>query len=370
MGGLLDEKIDTGSLRPIPPEACLHFHRSMGTLIDEVNSEMEGRADLAQLIGAGNLSLMRDNHNNHAAFMDNVFFLGNYTLLASVIPWVYRVYAARGFSLDYFPTELQAWSRAIQAHLPAPLAEPILAVYAWMIQHHPLFAGSAETPPSLEGPQVPPVALNPFLESAIKGDSGAVERLAREALGEKPSLEALYLWILEPLMREIGRRWEQAMITSAQEHIASALVTRMMSVAYAKFETEPLLGKRAVVCTGPHEQHQIGAWMVSDLLELRGWDARLLGANPSPEDLLALLDEFRPALLCLSVTMPFHLRDAVQFIETLRKHANLSGLKIMVGGQAFALDPALPERIGADGWALDARSAALLAEQWWGDRTK
>lgn len=360
----MNHVITTHGLTPVSAEACLVFHQSLGTLTDDVNREMEGRPDLPHLIGCDNIALMKDNHGNHAAFMDNVFFLGSFTLLARMVPWVYRVYTARGFSLDYFPAELQAWARAIENRIPPACAKPILDVYAWMIEQHSLFAELAQAPEAIEPTHIPAIDLDRFLEVFLKGDFQAAERLAKESLGDQPDLEGLYLWILDPVMREMGRRWEKALITSAQEHIASALVTRMMSVAYAKVDVEPTLGKRAVVCSGPHEQHQIGAWMVSDLLELRGWDARLLGANPYAEDLLSLLNEYRPMLLALSVTMPFHLREATQLIATLRKIPELRGMKVLVGGSAFALDPTLPAAIGADGYAPDARSAALLADHW------
>jgi len=358
--------VDIHKLAPIPTGACLAFHQVLGTLVEDVNHELEGRSDLSKLIGVNNRELMRENHSNHAAFMDNVFFLSNYTLLARIVPWVYRVYTARGFSLDYFPAEFQAWAKAIQDRIPEPFAEPILQVYAWMLSNHEVFAESARVRDS-EGAalQTLDIDLDRFVEVFQKGDFKAAEALVKEVLGEQSDLEEFYLWILDPVMREIGRRWEQSLISSAQEHVASALVTRMMSVAYAKVDLEPTLGKRAVVCAGPQEQHQIGAWMVSDLLEVRGWDARLLGANPAPEGLLSLLDDFRPAILAVSVTMPFHLRDVAHLIDSLRKRPGLEGLKIMVGGPAFALDETLPAAVGADGYAPDARSAALLAEDWW-----
>jgi len=342
------------------------YHQAIGTLTDDVNRELTSRPDLSKLIGPDNLALMRDNHSNHASFMDNVFFLGNYSLLANIIPWVYRVYSARGFALDYFPAELKAWTHAIQNRIPTPLSEPIIGVYAWMENNHQSFSNLARGQALAETPfQNLDIDLNRFVEVFLRGDFNTATRLVKEALGDKPDLEAFYLWILDPVMREIGRRWEHANISSAQEHVASALATRLMSVAYAKFDMAPTLGKRAVVCTGPQEQHQIGAWMVSDLLETRGWDVRLLGANPSAEGLLSLLNDFRPAILAISVTIPFHLQDTALLIESLRSHQALGDLKIMVGGSAFALDRALPSAVGADGYAPDARSAALLADEWW-----
>ena len=363
---LMDLPAEIQTLPPIPTGACLAFHQALGTLTDDVNRQLEGRSDLSLLIGADNQSLMRDNHSNHAVFMDNVFLLSNYTLLARIIPWVYRVYSARGFSVGYFPVELKAWMKAIQARISHPQSEPIMDVYSWMLTNHEMFVECARAPHSVGAvSQNPDINLDRFVDVFLKGDFKAADGLVKEALGDQPDLEEFYLWILDPVMREIGRRWERSLISSAQEHVASALATRMMSVAYSKFDMEPTLGKRAVVCAGPHEQHQIGAWMVSDLLEVRGWDARLLGANPSPDGLLSLLDQFRPAILAVSVTMPFHLRDAAQLIETVRARPGLQDLKIMVGGPAFAMDETLPTAIGADGYASDARSAALLAEEWW-----
>lgn len=361
----MDLALESQALPPIPSAACLAFHQMLGTLTDAVNSDLEGRKDLHGLIGPSNLELMRDNHRNHAAFMDNVFFLSNYKLLARVVPWVYRVYTARGFSLDYFPVELQAWMEAIRDRIPPLAARPILEVYSWMIQHHEAFAECRNALHSQPPGQGLEIDLNGLVDVFLEGDFKAAERLTMAALGEQHPLEHFYLWILDPAMKEIGQRWERSEISSAQEHIASALVTRMMSVAYAKLDKEPIRGKRAVVCAGPGEQHQIGAWMVSDLLELRGWDARLIGASPSPEGLLSLLDAFRPGILALSVTMPFYFRDVAQLIDTIRSHAELEGLRIMVGGQAFAQDPHLWTTLGADGFAPDARSAALLAEGWW-----
>ncbi len=361
----MDPAVGIGVLSPIPTAACLSFHESMGTLTDDVDRELEGRPDLKDLIGADNVELMRDNHRNHVAFMDNVFFLGNYNLLARIVPWVYRVYTARGFTLDYFPVELQAWADAIRNRMPPQQAAPILAVYAWMIRHHDDFAQQAHLPEAVAPAPVHAIDLDRFVEIFLEGDFKAAERLTRETLGERPDLEEFHLWILDPVMREIGRRWERSLVSTAQEHVASALVTRMMSIAYSRVDRDPALGKRVVACSGPHEQHQIGAWMVSDLLEARGWDARLLGADPSPEGLLSLLDAFKPAVLALSVTVPFHLRDAAQLIESVRRRPGLEDLRIMVGGQAFMTDTSLAAAIGADGYAPDARSAALLAECWW-----
>jgi methanogenic corrinoid protein MtbC1 len=350
-------------LPPLPAASALAYHQALATLTEDVARDLEGRAELRALIGPDVLDLMQGNHRYHAAFMDSVFFLGDYHLLARTIPWAYRVMTSRGFPLDYFLVGLAAWREAIGRRIPAPLAEPLMAVYSWMIRHHPTFSSEAS---DLDGSRARwEVDLDPLLDALLEGDLKAAERQVQALLGPAPDLEPFYLRILAPAMHEIGLRWETARISTAQEHLASALVTRLMSAAYARTTPEPCPGKRALVCCAPNELHTIGAWMVADLLELDGWDVRFLGGDLPGADILGLVADFRPRLFMLSISMPFNLRAGAGLIEQIRGCPAGSGLRIMVGGQVFRADPGLAKAIGADGFAPDARAAALLAESWW-----
>ena len=114
----------------------------------------------------------------------------------------------------------------------------------------------------------------------------------------------------------------------------------------------------------PNEHHQIGAWMISDLLEVRGWTTRFLGADTPTQALLEALDDFRPRVLALSVTMSFNLRNTADLIARVRQHSGRRAPRIMVGGRVFQETPGLALSIGADGEAADAAGACLLAEAW------
>jgi len=170
--------------------------------------------------------------------------------------------------------------------------------------------------------------------------------------------------MLDPAMREIGRLWEEARITTAQEHMASSLVVRMMAKAFARVDAQTNPEKRCLVSASPNEHHQIGAWMISDLLEVRGWTTRFLGADTPTQALLEALDDFRPRVLALSVTMSFNLRNTADLIARVRQHSGRRAPRIMVGGRVFQETPGLALSIGADGEAADAAGACLLAEAW------
>ena len=90
-------------LPAIPGDAAKEFADSRGSIIAMVNSAMEARDDLTILTGGNPVSVVRDNHVNHANTMAVTFGLGSLDILAMTAPWVYRSYIYHGFSPDYFP---------------------------------------------------------------------------------------------------------------------------------------------------------------------------------------------------------------------------------------------------------------------------
>jgi methanogenic corrinoid protein MtbC1 len=121
---------------------------------------------------------------------------------------------------------------------------------------------------------------------------------------------------------------------------------------------------RAVVTTVAEEFHELGAWMVADLLTLDGWDVSYLGPDTPTKDLLDMLARLKPDLLALSSAMPFNLIRVQEVIEATRAGKEMEQIRIMVGGRIFRDMTDLWRIVGADGWAPDAQEARLLAQRW------
>jgi methanogenic corrinoid protein MtbC1 len=354
------------SLPIVPADAAARYGESNESMVALVNADLQGRKDLARLIGNSPLDVMFANHANHAAFMSNVFSLGQNELLARTLPWVYRSYRGRGFSYDYFPVELSAWVRAVEACLPPGQAAPILAVYQWMLACHAevvLLAGAK----GVDGPDRSPYPSGPwagmrerYLAALVAGDPAAALEIAR-AITSPADLESFFLSVIQPAMYEIGDRWEAGELSVAREHLASAITSRVVaSLSTARNVKKPWRG-RAVVSAAPNEFHELGAWMLSDLLEADGWEVSYLGANTPQEDLVEMVRDRRPAVVALSVTMPFNLDRTKAIIAALRAQTASGPVRILVGGRVFNRQPGLSEAVGADGWAENAHDAVLQA---------
>jgi len=110
------------------------------------------------------------------------------------------------------------------------------------------------------------------------------------------------------------------------------------------------------------ELHDLGIRMVSDFFELSGWKTYFVGANtPTPSILQAVASQDAD-LLALSATIPWHLVEVENVITEVRKTKNIKDVKIIVGGRAFTPDPELWKKIGADGYAPDAKSVMEVAK--------
>ncbi len=64
------------------------------------------------------------------------------------------------------------------------------------------------------------------------------------------------------------------------------------------------------------------------------------------------------------VELGSHLGAVSEVIAAIRAAPACAGVKILVGGAPFNVDPMLWQRLGADGWAPDGQSALAVAEGW------
>ncbi len=356
-------------LPAVPPEAAQNYEKHLQVMIDQVNDTLQAHPDIHRLIGYNPLDMMHTNHQNHARFMVNVFKYHTHELLITVVLWVYRTYHAHGFEFDYFPIELTAWRDAVTAHLDPSKTPEIIAVYQWMLdRHQEMVKWSQETrQDTRDADPAWQEVIGAFLEALLEGDSQKCLAMAKDIVKTAKGLETLYLEIIQPSLHEIGRLWEADDISVAQEHLATAIVARLMATLFPHLQAAPEKKGRAVVTAATNEFHETGARCVADLLELDGWEVDYLGANTPSDELIRYLKQVKPAILLVSVAMPFNIDPTCQMLTKILDAPDLADLKIMVGGLAFASAPDLWQITGANGYAPDARGAVNQARTWWED---
>lgn len=349
----------------VTPDATSQYIQARNALLDEVNTLMTAHPRIATLIGGNAMSMMHENHRNHIDFMATVFKFNRFEMLVKTVPWVYRAYRAHGFSFDYFLLELEAWKTAVKKRLDPAAAGEINAVYDWMLNNHDAMIELSTVIPEEKDayPELTGERRN-FGACLLAADFHNCLIIAEVVLAKEKGQEALYLGLIQPVMYEIGRLWEQDKISTAEEHLATSIVGRILAGLYAKLPLPPSSRGKAVVTCAPNEFHELGGRMLADMLEAAGWDVLFLGANTPAEELIKLVRKTSPRFLAISLTMPFGIDKVAAIVATLKSDHDLGHVKIMVGGSAFNADQNLWRQIGADAWAEDPQSAIRQALTW------
>ena len=176
------------------------------------------------------------------------------------------------------------------------------------------------------------------------------------------TIEDIYLKIFQNVQYEIGRLWQLNQISIAQEHYATSVTQLAMSQLYPKIFTSFKKGKKALTTCIGDELHELGIRMVADLLELNGWDTVHLGSNTPAVEILKLIEEKKVDLLAVSITLPKQLEESRSLINSVRQNNKLRKVKILVGGRLFMQNKGLWQKIGADGFASNAKEAVKVAD--------
>lgn len=175
------------------------------------------------------------------------------------------------------------------------------------------------------------------------------------------SVKSIYQNIFQVTQYEIGLLWQYNKISVANEHFCTSATHIIMSGLNQKLFNENRLGRSMLACCIEGDHHEIGIRMVTDFFEMEGWDTFYLGANLPDQQLIDALEEFKPDVLALSITLPFHVSNASALINRIKGIFGDS-IAIIVGGYPFQINPGLWQKMGADGFADSASNAVKIAD--------
>jgi methanogenic corrinoid protein MtbC1 len=335
-------------LAGIDANAIRDYEERLPQLIQSVAREIEKREDLQYLIGPDERSLLIHHHWSHSEFMlTHVRTQDGSTLVQGMIQ-MYTTLFGRGFSPIYFPIEFETWKRAIAIHLDPN--HPLLTLYQTLIDHHPEFfvlSCIPETMSSSEEEESLTSYFRSYLDAILEPNTQKAVEVSQAYIKTVWDIPEWWEHIITPALYEVGRLWAEGEITVGQEHVATSITQRVISLHYPKILEIPRQHGTIVVSSSPNEFHEIGARILADMLEIHGWDVYFTGANTPVDGILELLREHHAQFLCISTTMVSHLEDVAAMVREVRSMPDFS-VHVIVGGQAYVGDPTSWKAVGAD----------------------
>lgn len=340
-----------------------------GTAVDEargaiaarlVDKEFQAHPELLQRYGAKGRAKSLDDAGYHLRYLAEALASENPQFFVDYVGWAKIMLAKHGVRAEDFLFHLQCMQEAVSESVASDLASEATRIIADAMAEFPALPEDIET---FIDPSKPHAALaNHYVQSLLRGERQHASRLVLESVANGIGIRDIYLHVFQPSQYEIGRLWQTNQISVAQEHYCTAATQLIMSQLYPYiFATEKSGGRLVATCVSG-DLHELGVRMVADFFEMAGWDTYFLGANtPIPAVVQAVIER-KATVLGISATITYHVRTVAEMIAAVRASPDCAGVRILVGGFPFNLDPELWRKVGADGHAPDADAAIALAQ--------
>lgn len=284
-------------------------------------------------------------------------------------PSLFRDYVAwakvRLLSLGIAAPDLEQHLRLLEEVLRERLDPQVaVAAAAYIEQALDAFDILSRDPPTFIRDNMPLYELSrAYLNALLAYRRHDATRLILDAVAGGTPVADVYLYVLQPVLREVGRLWQTNRASVALEHYCTAATQVVMARLLPQVFSAERVGRTMVATCVGDELHEVGVRMVADFFEMAGWDALYLGANVPSESIIATLVEQRADLLGISVTITAHMSTAAELIAAVRAHPDCTQVKVCVGGYPFNLTEGLWRKMGADGYGPDARTAIEICNR-------
>lgn len=300
----------------------------------------------------------REDVHFHLSSLAEAIAAGSPSLFADYVSWAKVMLAGRGVPEEDLAANLEVLKDALRGELPPEEAEVAAGYVDAGLDRLP--GAPSELPSFLEEAGPLSELAREYLRALLAGDRQTASRRVLDAVGQGVPVKDVYLRVLQPCQREIGRLWQMNRLSVAQEHYCTAATQLVMSQLYPYIFSGERRGRTLVATCVAGDLHEIGVRMVSDFFEMDGWDTFYLGADTPTPSVLRTLKERRVDVLLVSATITSHVRAVSGLVEAVRASFG-DRVKILVGGYPFNVDPDLWRRVGADACAGDAEEAIAVA---------
>ncbi len=204
-----------------------------------------------------------------------------------------------------------------------------------------------------------------FISILLREDDQAALEFALGLTEKGMSADDLYEGVFADAARKMGEMWSTDDCSFYDVTVGTGRIHRLVREFSHQFQSEqhyPGGTGRILLACAADEQHSLGIALLAEFFVRDGWDVHI-GPGLGSEGLLDKVKESEYDLLGFSVSVSGRISKLQQDIRRARQVSRKREIQVIVGGQLISADPSLSQRIGADGYAVDARSAVREARR-------
>jgi methanogenic corrinoid protein MtbC1 len=269
----------------------------------------------------------------HLAFLAGAIEVGSPEMFGDYLRWTARMLGARGIAAR----DLEENLKLLCKRLPGVLLPE---------DRHEILNFVAKAEEAYRAPRSSsrfndngPLALERrvYLAAIISGQKEAALKIIDEVIKSAHDFVDIYVEIFAQAQSQIGDLWELNQITVAQEHAATAITEDAIDVLYRRQISSWRRRGSMVVAVNSGEIHQLGANLVTKVMEANGWDVQFLSTDVSSARVVAAVERSSATVLCISTTLVANLPEAVKLVRAVREKVKTNSPKIILGGAAYQM---------------------------------
>ena len=193
-----------------------------------------------------------------------------------------------------------------------------------------------------------------FLTALLGPDPVHAHSIVDDAMDRGTTFETICMEIVQPALHELGRLWQSAHVSVAQEHVATAICQNVLARTFQPAGHSPGPERKLIASCPDGELHGLGLRMVADFAQNQGWTVHYLGTSVPLSHLRSFVESHDPDVVAISTSLAINLPNARATFEML---AQLPRRPFLVaGGSAYGGREEAAVAIGADAFASDARA--------------
>lgn len=194
--------------------------------------------------------------------------------------------------------------------------------------------------------------INHMIASVIRFDEAGLEETYGEALSYYP-VETVTERLLQPLLAELGRRWQDGEGTVAEEHFFAFYLRNKLGARF-HHRSRAGSGPRLLMACLPEDRHETGLLLFALSANDSGYRTILLGADMPLEELPAAARK----TACDAIVLAGLIEPTREILERrLPELVRAARVPVLVGGRASTVVPDGIRRAGADVLGTDTAQA-------------
>jgi methanogenic corrinoid protein MtbC1 len=293
----------------------------------------------------------------HLAYLSESLLFSSPELFYSALKWGKVFLPKIDIPVNNISFVLAAIKETLKNELPGDIKDPATKYLDYAIEKVEEF--STELPSFLGEQKGLSAESKTYLEFLLNNNRMDASKLILSLINKGIKIKDIYLEIFQLVQYELGRLWQLGIISVAQEHYCTASTQIIMSQLYPYIFQNKKSDNVFIGTCISGELHEIGVRMLSDLLELEGWDTYYLGANMPVDSIIKTIIEKKAKVIGLSATMTFHVEKVEKQIKAIKDSKECRDVRIIVGGYVFKLSKNLWKKVGADAFGEDLTDSII-----------